>query len=94
MFRRRLRWLLFGLAILLGCLVVRLFYLQVIRYGTLSNEATLEHDRKYEIRPDEGVYVYDGSSRSIVLDQELEVVYADPRYVTNKRPLPLNWPPS
>ncbi len=64
----------------------RLAYLQVVRHGSYLKQATNEHTRKYEIPARRGeLFVHDGDSVSpIALNQTLTLVYADPRYVTNK----------
>lgn len=73
--------------VLFGVLLAgRLAYLQIIRHGSYIVQASNEHTRKYEIPARRGeLYVHDGETVSpIALNQTLSLVYADPRYVTNK----------
>src|SRR4051812_30395360 len=84
--RRRIRsytvmLVLFGLV-----LTGRLVFLQVIQHDRYLAQASAEHTRKYEIPARRGeLYVHDGSSVSpIALNQTLNLIYADPRYVTDK----------
>ena len=85
--RRRVGILSSGLVFLAVVLVGRLFYLQVIRYGSYSKAASAEHTRKYEIPSTRGqLYVHDGTAgmSPLALNQTLNIVYADPRYVQDK----------
>ena len=84
--RRRLGYfpallVLFGLV-----LMARLFYLQVLSHGRYTAQATREHTRKYEVPARRGeLYVQDnGGLAPLALNQTLKLMYADPRYVTDK----------
>ncbi len=67
-------------------LFLRLVDLQILKHGGYSSEANNEHTQKYEIPAKRGeLFVHDGDSMSpVALNQTLTLVYADPRYVTNK----------
>ncbi len=76
------------------CLVVagvlfigRLFYLEVIRGDYYRQQAMAEHQKKFEIPARRGVlYARDGNKRiPIVLNETKRLVYADTRYVRDKR---------
>jgi cell division protein FtsI (penicillin-binding protein 3) len=85
--KRRLDLMRFGLVFFAVVLVGRLFYLQVIKHSSYSHQASAEHTRKYEIPANRGeLYVHDGASAlsPIALNQSLNILYADPRYVTDK----------
>jgi len=62
---------------------LRLFYLQVIRYGHYKTAALSDQLKQYEIPAARGtISAYDGgASVPIVLNQTLYTVYADPSYV-------------
>lgn len=85
--RKRLGLVTAGLVFFALVLVSRLFYLQVIAHGHFSAQASNEHTRKYEIPAKRGeLYVGDGSGgiSPIALNQTLNILYADPRFVTDK----------
>ncbi len=85
--RKRLRWLAGGLLLLGGVLFVRLFDLQILQHGRYAAEANHEHTLKYEIPARRGqLYVHDGatSTAPLALDQTLNVLWADPRYVKDQ----------
>jgi cell division protein FtsI/penicillin-binding protein 2 len=67
-------------------LTARLGYLQIIQHGKYLIQATNEHTRKYEVPARRGeLYVHDGEAVSpVALNQQLTLLYADPRYVTNR----------
>lgn len=78
--------------VLYGCLVaillifgLRLFYVQVIRYGYYKDAALSDQLKQYEIPASRGtIEAHDGDSVvPIVLNQELYTLYADPLYVKN-----------
>jgi cell division protein FtsI/penicillin-binding protein 2 len=84
--RRRLGYF---TGVLVACGVVlflRLFYLQVLEHDYYMNEATSEQTRKYQIPATRGdLYVHDGDGTSpIALNETLDILYADPRYIKNK----------
>jgi cell division protein FtsI/penicillin-binding protein 2 len=62
---------------------LRLFYVQIIRYGHYKDAALSDQLKQYEIPATRGVIeAYEGSSVvPIVLDQELYTLYADPTLV-------------
>jgi len=64
----------------------RLAYLQIFEHGRYMVQASNEHTRKYEVPAKRGeLFVHDGDQISpIALNQTLKLVYADPRYVTDK----------
>lgn len=85
--RRRLGLMIMSLAAFGVLLVLRLFYLQIIEHANYLAQATNEHTRKYEIPAQRGqLYVHDGSDGQtpIALNQTLQILYADPRYVGDK----------
>ena len=84
--RRRLAWLISGLAIFGIVLFSRLFYLQVIAHAKYAKEAQVEHTRKYEVPAKRGqLYTQDsGILAPVALNQTLKLLYADPRYVIDK----------
>lgn len=85
--RRRLGTAKYFLVAFGAVLAVRLVYLQVVRYSSYTAEAASEHTLKYEIPARRGeVYMRDnqGNLEPLALDQDLDLVYADPKYVTNK----------
>jgi cell division protein FtsI/penicillin-binding protein 2 len=67
-------------------LVARLFYLQIVQHSHYSAQASAEHTRKYEVPARRGeLYLRDGDGTTpIALNQTLQLVYADPRYVDDK----------
>ena len=64
----------------------RLFYVQVVQHEKYLAQATAEQQRKYEIPASRGeLYLKDGDTVSpLALNQTLKLLYADPRYVTDK----------
>jgi len=84
--RRRLGYF-SGVLVFCGVvLLIRLVDLQVIQHGRYSAQASNEHTRKYSIPARRGeLYVHDGDGTSpIALNETLELMYADPRYVGDK----------
>src|SRR6201987_4094844 len=84
--RRRLGYFTGILVVFGAVLVARLFYLQVLKHGSYAGQASREHTRKYQVPARRGeLYVRDGDGLSpIALNQTLKLMYADPRYVTDK----------
>ncbi|HEX3082100.1 MAG TPA: penicillin-binding protein 2 [Candidatus Saccharimonadia bacterium] len=84
--RRRIRTYTALLVVFGLVLASRLVYLQIVQHAGYLAQASNEHTRKYEIPAKRGeLYVHDGDSTSpIALNQSLQLVYADPRYVTDK----------
>jgi len=85
--RRRIRSYTFLLALFGLLLAGRLAYLQVLQHSAYLSQASKEHTRKYEIPAKRGeLFVHDGDSVSpVALNQTLNLVYADPRYVGDKQ---------
>ncbi len=69
--------------IVFGVVLVRVFYLQVIRHEYYKQAAATGHLKEYEIQANRGVIkAHDGTSVvPIVLDQTLYTIYADPSLV-------------
>ncbi len=84
--RRRLAWLISSLAFFGVILGARLFYLQVVEHGHYLKEASLEHNRKYQVPAKRGqIYTQDsGILAPLALNQTLKLLYADPRFITDK----------
>ncbi len=84
--RRRISTLTVLLIVFGVGLSARLTYLQVLQHGRYLTQAANEHTRKYEVPARRGeLYVHDADAMSAVaLNQTLALVYADPRYVTDK----------
>jgi cell division protein FtsI (penicillin-binding protein 3) len=68
-----------------GIILVRVFYLQIIRHDYYKQAANAGHLKEYEIQANRGIIkAQDGSSVvPIVLDQTLYTIYADPTIVKN-----------
>lgn len=66
--------------------VLRLFYLQTVRHGDLSAQATSSQSRKFSIPAQRGqIYAYDGDQLTpLVLNETFKTVYADPSLIKNK----------
>lgn len=85
--RRRLSYLSYGLFGLGVILMIRLGDLQVVSHGKYKAQASQEHTRKYEVPARRGeLYFRDGASGMVpaALDQQLNVLYADPHLITDK----------
>lgn len=69
--------------LIFGVILVRVFYLQIIRHDFYKQAANAGHLKEYEIQANRGIIkAHDGSSVvPIVLDQTLYTVYADPTLV-------------
>lgn len=65
---------------------LRLFYVQVIRYGHYKTAALSDQLKQYQIPASRGtIEAHDGSTTvPIVLNQQLYILYADPVYVKNR----------
>ncbi len=77
----------YGLLVLvIAVFGVRLFYMQVIRYGHYKNAALSDQLKQYQIPAMRGsISAHDGDRTvPIVLNQQLYTLYADPVYVKNK----------
>lgn len=84
--RRRLdvfKWLVLVLG---AILMVRLVDLQLVKHNEYLAQAADEHTRKYQIPAKRGeLYLYDrGNVIPVVLNQTLQLMYADPRFVTDR----------
>ncbi len=84
--RRRLGYFTILVGALGVVLVSRLVYLQVVRHAHYSAQASREHTRKYAVPAKRGeLYVEDGAGTSpVALNQQLTLMYADPRFVGDK----------
>jgi len=85
--RRRLAIITMSLAVFAVVLGARLFYLQIVMHGRYTNEASIEHTRKYEVPARRGeLYLHDGSDGQspLALNQTLDVVEADPSQMKDK----------
>jgi cell division protein FtsI/penicillin-binding protein 2 len=74
------------LLVVFGIFVIRLFYLQVIRYDYYKKAALSDQLRQYEVPAERGVITahLNNGTVPIVLNQKLYTLYADPTVV--KRP--------
>ncbi|MBW4061866.1 penicillin-binding protein 2 [Candidatus Saccharibacteria bacterium] len=76
-----------GLAFFALVLLGRLFYLQVIKHASYARQASNEHTRKDALPATRGeLFVHDGSGgiSPIALNQTLNVLSADPRFVKDQ----------
>jgi cell division protein FtsI/penicillin-binding protein 2 len=69
--------------VIFGIILVRLFYLQIIRHDYYKQSATVGHLKEYEIAAKRGVIkAHNGSALvPITLNQTLHTIYADPTLV-------------
>lgn len=81
--QRRIKILYLCLALLGAVFIGRLFYLQVVRGEDYVSLALAEQQKKYEIPAQRGrIYLREGDAKvPVVLNQTLNTLYADPRYV-------------
>lgn len=72
---------------LIGVIGIRLVYLQVIRHGAFTAEASTSQSRKFAIPAERGqIYAYDGDQTTpLVLNETFKAVYADPSLIKNKQ---------
>jgi cell division protein FtsI (penicillin-binding protein 3) len=79
----RARWWYAAILVIFGIFLIRLFYLQVIRYSYYHKTALSDQLKQYEIQPSRGIiYAHEGDSTvPIVLNQMLYTVYVDPTLV-------------
>lgn len=79
----RARILYVALLCVFGLVLVRLFYLQVIRHSFYRDTALAGQFREYEIAPERGVIeAHDGDKTvPLVLNEERFTLYADPKFV-------------
>lgn len=76
-----------GVVVALAALIfVRLVYVQVIKHGAYSAEASTSQSRKFSIPAQRGeIYAYDGDQVvPLVLNETFKTVYADPSLIKNK----------
>jgi cell division protein FtsI (penicillin-binding protein 3) len=71
------------LLVLFAVVVVRLFYVQIIRYDHYKNAALSDQLKQYQIPAARGIIsAHDGSSTvPIVLNEQLYTLYADPTFI-------------
>lgn len=81
---RRVRYWYAALLLIMGIFVVRLFYVQVIRYDHYKKAALSDQLKQYRIPAERGsILAYQGGKTlPIVLNQTLYTVYADPTFIT------------
>lgn len=85
--RRRLDYLKYVLVVLGVFLAIRLVDLQVLQHSSFAAQAASEHTHKFEIPAQRGeIYTRnsDGSLSPLAVNETLETLYADPRYVGDK----------
>lgn len=72
-----------GIMIVFSVFVVRLFYLEIIRYDHYKSLALSDQVREYEVQPDRGTISaeLDGGTVPLVLNQKLFTIFADPSIV-------------
>lgn len=77
--------LIWGLLIIMGLFVMRLFYLQVIRHDYYVSEANKIQIQPLTIQPERGeLYVYDRDELvPLVLNERVYTVFADPAEIKN-----------
>lgn len=79
----RARILYVALLCVFGLVLVRLFYLQVIRHAYYRDTALAGQFKEYEIAPDRGmIKAHDGDKTvPLVLNEERFTLYADPKFI-------------
>lgn len=84
---QRIRWWYGFLLLLSAIMVVRVFYIQVIRHAHYQQAAVLSQLKQYEIPASRGVIsAYSGDTIvPLVLNETLYTLYADPTHVKEKR---------
>jgi len=82
---KRVRFWFAALIIILSIFIVRLFYLQIIKYNYYHQAALSDQLKQYEIAPTRGIIEAQESGQAvpIVLNQTLYTLYADPTLVKN-----------
>ena len=80
---RRTRWWYIFLLCVVSVFLLRLFYLQVIRYSYYHHTALNDQLKEYQIPAERGtISAYEGNTTiPIVLNQKLYTVYADPTLI-------------
>lgn len=84
--RRRLGLLTGGSILVIAAIGLRLVQLQIVDHRHYLALARASQSHKYEVLPTRGqIYALDGSQTSpLVLNQSLNTLYADPKFITNK----------
>lgn len=74
-----------GLLLIMGIFVMRLFYLQVLQHDYYVSEANKIHVQPFIIQPQRGeLYAYDGDELvPLVLNERVYTVFADPSEIKN-----------
>ena len=82
----RIRLLQAAIIVVCSIFVMRLFYLQVIKYSFYQSEAQASQLKRYEIPAERGiVYAFDGSTQvPIVLNERRYTIVADPQIIQDK----------
>jgi stage V sporulation protein D (sporulation-specific penicillin-binding protein) len=78
----------YGVLFLISCIfVIRLFYLQIIRYGHYRNAALASQLKQYQVPPIRGtILAHDGNQTvPVVLNEKLYTLFADPLYIKDAR---------
>ncbi len=80
---KRIRFWYALLLLVCGIFVVRLFYLQVIRYNYYSNAALKGQLKEYEIPAERGIIMAHNGDESVplVLNEKRYTLFADPKFV-------------
>ncbi len=83
---RRARWWYVFLLVVAGIFLIRLFYLQVIRYSYYHHTALNDQLKEYQIPAERGVIsAHQGNATiPVVLNEKLYTVYVDPTLVKEK----------
>lgn len=82
---QRVRIIYGALIIIMAIFIVRLFYVQVIKYSAYKTKALSDQLKQYEIPASRGI-IYaqdDGQDVPLVLNQTLYTLYADPSLIKN-----------
>ena len=71
---------------LIGVIGLRLLYIQIIKHGAYTAQATTSQSRKFAIPAQRGqIYAYDGDEVvPLVLNETFKTVYADPSLIKSK----------
>lgn len=71
---------------LIGVIILRLMYVQIIKHGTYKAQASTSQSRKFAIPAQRGqIYAYDDDQVvPLVLNETFKTVYADPTLIKNK----------
>lgn len=71
------------LLLIAAVILVKLFYIQIIRHGYYTQAALRGQLKQYQIEPERGtILAYSGNNTTpLVLNQTLYTLYADPKYI-------------